>query len=77
METPQKLQVKQDKRIIDFKARRNPKITPPAQELSESLKSELEGKRASATQIAKKIERKQEPNTKRSRQKTPYGARQT
>ena len=77
IETPQKLQVKQDKRIIDFKARRNPKITPPAQELSESLKSKLEGKRASATQIAKKIERKQEPNTKRSRQKTPYGARQT
>ena len=76
-EIPQKLQVKQDKRLLNFMAKRNPKITPPAQELSESLKSKLEGKRASATQIAKKTARKQEPNTKRSRQKTPYGARQT
>ena len=79
-ETPQKLQVKQDKRILDFKARRNPKITVPFGEVSrqraESEKT-LHSKRESATQIAKKRERKKEPNTKRSRQKTPYGGRQT
>ena len=76
LEYDARLEGKYNKRLVESMANRKPtvqksKSTPPR------TNEVLEQKRASATQIAKKRERKKEPNTKRSRQKTPYDARQT
>ena len=72
--TPDKLQKNYDKRLVETMAKRKPTVPKP-KSTPPQTNEVLEQKRASATQIAKKRERKKEPNTKRSRQKTPYGAR--
>ena len=81
-DTPDKLQKSYDKRLVETMAKRKPIVpklrgTPPPETRKQDREEQLQQKRASAAQIAKKRERKKEPNTKRSRQKTPYGARQT
>ena len=81
-DTPDKLQKSYDKRLVETMAKRKPIVpklrgTPPPETQKQDREEQLQQKRASAAQIAKKRERKKEPNTKRSRQKTPYGARQT
>ena len=77
-----RLEGKYNKRLVESMANRKPIVpklrgTPPPETQKQDREEQLQQKRASAAQIAKKRERKKEPNTKRSRQKTPYGARQT
>jgi len=78
-DTPDKLQKSYDKRLVETMAKRKPTVQKqkPPETQKQDREEQLQQKRASAAQIAKKRERKKEPNTKRSRQKAPYGARQT
>ena len=79
LEYDSRLEGKYNKRLVESMANRKPTVQKqkPPETQKQDREEQLQQKRASAAQIAKKRERKKEPNTKRSRQKTPYGARQT